>query len=140
MHGMRQKPKVSPRGAYRAGANFERRVMAVLVEAGYTAIRSAGSKGVFDLVAVKPGEVLFVQVKRNGVIGPEAWNSLVGWSCGSGAIPILAVRDAISKHIVLWKLTGPRKPWARSIPRVRFLVADEVADELGGSASAAKIP
>jgi Holliday junction resolvase len=48
---------------YRAGADLERAARKVLEENGYFVVRSAGSKGPVDLVAFKPGEVLFVQCK-----------------------------------------------------------------------------
>jgi len=38
---------------YRKGARFERRVKRYLEERGYFVVRSAGSKGKFDLIAVR---------------------------------------------------------------------------------------
>ncbi len=49
---------------YRRGYIAELRAKEELERAGYLVLRTAGSKGPCDLVAVKEGEVLFVQVKR----------------------------------------------------------------------------
>src|SRR5690606_18497279 len=56
---------------YAGGADFEREVRAALVADGYElVVRSAGSKTKVDLVAIKAGQVLIVQCKRNGVCPP----------------------------------------------------------------------
>jgi Holliday junction resolvase len=62
---------------YARGADFERRVGKALSEHGYEVFRAAGSHGKADLCAVKPGQVLLVQCKRNGEIAREEWNELV---------------------------------------------------------------
>lgn len=62
---------------YRRGAAFELRVAKALEEDGYFVVRSAGSHGAADLVALKLGEVLLVQCKRSGAISREDWNDLV---------------------------------------------------------------
>lgn len=57
---------------YERGANFERRVKRWLEGQGYFVIRSAGSKGPVDLVAVSAYETVLVQCKRGGRISqPE---------------------------------------------------------------------
>ena len=53
---------------YSRGANFERRVKKYLENGGYLVIRSAGSHSPVDLVALRAGEVLLIQVKLNGEI------------------------------------------------------------------------
>ena len=48
------------------GSNFERRVKAWLEERGWTVFRSAGSRSVADLIALRPGIiVLAVQCKAS---------------------------------------------------------------------------
>ena len=49
---------------YRAGQRAEHRSRALLEALGYHVVRSAGSKGAVDLVAISGGEVLLIQVKR----------------------------------------------------------------------------
>jgi len=53
---------------YDAGAAAERKAKAELEERGYLVVRSAGSKGPADLIAVK---VRYIQVKK--VEKPQAW-------------------------------------------------------------------
>ena len=53
---------------YSRGANFERRVQKFLIGLGWHCTRSAGSHGLFDLIAFKGGEVRLYQVKIDGAI------------------------------------------------------------------------
>ena len=76
---------------YRRGSAFERKVKEMLELDGYYVVRSAGSHGVADLVAVKPGEVLFVQCKTTGISAAEC-NVLVETSAQYGAVPVVAVK------------------------------------------------
>ncbi len=55
-----------PNANYRSGARLERLARAQLERAGYTVVRSAGSKGVVDLVAWNPTGVRLIQVKAEG--------------------------------------------------------------------------
>ena len=69
--------------AYRKGAKYEYYVKKTLEEKGYLVVRSAGSHGPFDLVAIdiKKREILLVQVKkRKNVPSPvrEALARLAG--------------------------------------------------------------
>jgi Holliday junction resolvase len=50
---------------YAKGYRFERRCAKTLEAMGFFVIRSAGSHGLFDLVALKPGIVWLVQCKVN---------------------------------------------------------------------------
>lgn len=50
---------------YQRGANLEYKVRRQFEEAGYYVVRSAGSRGVADLVAVKQGQVFWIQVKKS---------------------------------------------------------------------------
>ena len=76
---------------YRRGSAFERRVKEMLELEGYYVVRSAGSHGVADLVAVKPGEVLFVQCKTSKISAAEC-DILIKTSAQYGAIPVVAVK------------------------------------------------
>lgn len=60
-----------PNANYRNGAVLENAAMHALSENGYFAVRSAGSKGAVDVVALKQGEILLVQCKLDGVISPD---------------------------------------------------------------------
>ena len=75
---------------YSRGAAFERRVRDLLESIGYLTIRSAGSKGVADLVALSSGSTLLVQCKRSGLISTAEWNTLFSESQRIGARAVLA--------------------------------------------------
>lgn len=62
--------------AYRKGARYERRAREELEAKGYCVVRSAGSRGAADLVAVK---VLYVQVKATDE--PQAWTGELEQMC-----------------------------------------------------------
>lgn len=48
---------------YKRGAAFERRIQHWLEGKGYLVIRSAGSHGIFDLIAISDYEVFGIQLK-----------------------------------------------------------------------------
>jgi len=73
---------------------------------GYEVIRSAGSKTKIDLVALKPGDILLVQCKRDGRIGPLERGALVDTASWVGALPIVAWKKLGSTVIHYWRLTG----------------------------------
>ena len=102
---------------YDDGRRFEYVVRNALIDDGYWVTRSAGSKTKVDLVAVKPGEVLFVQAKRDGKISPAERLELLQLAAmlPGVAAPILAYRTGRPAHVVYALLLGPgpkdRCPW-----------------------------
>jgi len=62
---------------YKSGRTFEYRTQNFLRKIGYYVIRSYGSKGLFDLVAVPPttrglgSQTLLIQCKKNGYVKPQ---------------------------------------------------------------------
>lgn len=98
---------------YRSGSDFEREVRTHLTTEGYWVMKSAGSKTKADLIAIKPGQVLIVQCKRNGTCSPaERVEVLRIASLLPGvAVPLVASRPRITFR----QLTGPgpkqHKPW-----------------------------
>lgn len=72
------------------GRRIEWLVRDDLAANGYTVMRAAGSKGAVDLFAVKPGQALFVQVKRSGTLPPAQWNRLFDLAQMIDAVPVLA--------------------------------------------------
>lgn len=76
--------------AYRKGRAFEYRVKKLFEGKGYFVVRSAGSNGSVDLVAVRKGCVLFVQCKRSGYLAPLERKSLTGAASFYGACACLA--------------------------------------------------
>jgi len=92
---------------YANGARFERKVAGLLRDDGYLVVRSAGSHGEPDLVALKPGQVVLVQCKTSGRLDPGEWNAFHEAAEAVGALPLLAHRPAPGK-VVYWRLTGPK--------------------------------
>jgi Holliday junction resolvase len=79
---------------YSRGADFERKVGKDLQAHGWFSNRSAGSRGVIDLMAVAPGpEVLFIQCKRDGRLSIEDRRDLYNLALAFHATPILAYND-----------------------------------------------
>ena len=56
---------VSLKNAKAKGSRQERRSMALLEAAGYSCVKSGGSLGEWDVVALGPQGVVLVQVKSN---------------------------------------------------------------------------
>ena len=54
--------------AYEKGYRFERYIFSKLSESGFYCVRSAGSHGVFDIIAIYHGRVFGIQCKLNGQI------------------------------------------------------------------------
>jgi Holliday junction resolvase len=90
---------------YRRGREFEYRVRDHLKAHGYFVLRSPASKSPIDLVAIRPGEVLFVQCKRGGSLGPGEWNRLWELAESCCALPILA-ETPWPRTYRFWRLTA----------------------------------
>ncbi|BCM70919.1 restriction endonuclease [Streptomyces tricolor] len=113
-----------PRSAYHRGRDLEHRVRTHLREEGYEVLRTAGSKSKVDLVAIKPGQILFVQCKRSGALPPAEWNALWDLAQMVGAVPVLA--EQLTRGRRYWRLTARKdRPGARQ-PYVE-LTLDELA-------------
>lgn len=91
---------------YSRGADFERRVVRDLEGHGYKAIRSAGSHKPADVVALSAGEVLAIQCKRDGRLGPDEWNKFYCWAEVAGATPILASKGPRGSGVIYHRLTS----------------------------------
>ena len=94
---------------YRNGAQLERDAKNQLEADGYWCIKSGGSKGVVDVLAMKPGQLLMVQAKKNGVCPPAERAALLELASTFEAIPLVAFRDRGVKYR---RLIGPGpKDW-----------------------------
>lgn len=62
---------------YHLGRAHEYRVIDRLRADGYEIQRAASSKGIADVIAIKPGQVLLVNVKRTALPGPAERRELV---------------------------------------------------------------
>jgi hypothetical protein len=113
--------------SYSDGVRVEHAVIDHLRANGYDTVRAASSKGLADVVAVKPGQVLFVNCKRTTPPGPAERAALlrVAAHLPGIALPIVALkplRQPLQYRVLLG--VAP-KAWAMWTP-------DELAD--GGAA------
>lgn len=123
---------------YRNGADLERAVKHHLEDNGYLlVIKSGGSKGKVDVIALKLGETVLVQCKLSGEIRPAERIALRSLALALGAVPVLArwVKDGnAARQIGYTELTsmGPagNRPWTpdRAITDAR---ASALADATG---------
>ena len=62
-----------PNHNYANGANYERKIANRLREKGYYVMRSSGSKGIFDLIAIdfRLGQIKLIQLKNYKLSRPE---------------------------------------------------------------------
>ncbi|WP_433681934.1 hypothetical protein [Nocardia sp. CA-119907] len=99
---------------YSRGRAFEWEIRDQLREDGYQCYRCAGSRSSVDVLALKPGQIVYVQAKRDGRISPADRAILYAAATDVGAIPIVAARPP-RKPIEYRRLvgTGPRdfEPW-----------------------------
>ena len=104
----------------RAGYTFEIRVRNDLAP-DYHLGRAAGSKGPWDLVAMRPRELVLVQCKVDGSLPPAEWNQLLAVADEVGAIAVLAQREQPGHRLTYRRLLQRKgqhrdgqlwEPWA----------------------------
>ena len=83
---------------YDRGVYLERKARDVLIQNGYVVIRSAGSRGPMDLVAIGANEIILVQVKKKGSNVSSGREELESFLCPSNCKKQLWVKE-------------PRKDW-----------------------------
>ena len=93
---------------YTRGRDFEYRVKRHLERHGFEVARMAGSHTAVDLMALRPGNWLFIQCKTDGRISAEQWNKLLLMAQWANATPLLASKDG-QGHIVYARLTGEKR-------------------------------
>ncbi len=98
------------------GTAFENRVATDLQERGFPlVVRSAGSHGPADVLAVGHGVTLAVQCKRNGRMDPAEWNEFWAICRDAEAIPVLALmpgrRGIAYKRLTDVKAGGGEQPF-----------------------------
>ncbi len=111
------------------GAGRENRVRRQLEADGYWVVRSAASKGAADLLAVKAGQVLVVQVKSGELwrVTPAEWDELWELCLRIGGVPVV-VQCQDRKPDLWWRITGPKAGrGVKAQPAVAFAL-DEVAE------------
>jgi Holliday junction resolvase len=118
--------------AYSRGVYREKRTADHLRSEGYFVVESRGSHGPADLVAMKPGQVLLVQVKagntdHNGTLRDQWWNELYHLAVRVGAVPVLADTPSFGK-LRLRRLARPHEPMSK-----RWWFAPFITDEVVAS-------
>jgi Holliday junction resolvase len=118
---------------YSRGTAYERRAAEQLSAEGYWCWLARGSKGAADLLALKPGQVVLVQVKGGReTIGSDGWNVLLALASELRAVPVVADwpewQRSDAGPMRLRQITGPARRSSRSAgwPSVPF-----VTDEAG---------
>jgi Holliday junction resolvase len=113
--------------SYRRGVYREMQTAAALMDDGYMVLTSRGSHGVADLVAIKLGQVLAVQVKTGDAELRDTWfNELFAVATEHGAIPIIA--DWPKRGTLrLRRITGRHAPRSPRWP-VEPFTTDEIAE------------
>jgi len=107
---------------YRRGYNFELRVKRSLEKRGYFVVRSSGSHGPADLLAVsKDGKVLAVQCKLDGYLSPKEFRKLLLLAARYPVTPYLASKNEKGR-LSLKKLSDEsmRAASARANDNVKF--------------------
>ena len=94
--------------AYNRGRQFEYQVKNHLEKRGFFVVRSAGSKGLFDLIAVSKGVVLAIQCKLGANISKQKVEETVATAKKHGMIPVLAysAKHGRNRKIMFWDITS----------------------------------
>ncbi len=108
--------KAPKQSMYRLGRAVEYAVRDDLRKHGYFVLRSPASKTPIDLVAIKTGEVVFLQCKRSGAVSVKEWNEFWDLCISVDADPIIASRPT-GRGIKYQRILAPkdgsrrRQPW-----------------------------
>lgn len=108
------------------GTAHENRAKARLERDGYFVVRSAGSKGAVDLIAVKAGQILMIQCKLDDYMGPKEWNRLLDIAQKAGGIPLL-----YGGRGRVWRLAGRKDGSGSRQPLEPFVVDQAAVQSLG---------
>lgn len=82
-----------PNQNYNRGIAFELKVRDLLRSVGYSASRTGGSHGIYDVVAFNGQRVYIVQCKTgNATVSNDEWNDLWMHGIAFGATPLLATK------------------------------------------------
>lgn len=93
------------------GSLFERQVKEFHESRGFYVIKSGGSLGVFDLIAIKKGQqAVGIQCKnRKALISVAEWNEILDVGNNSGVLPALAEKIQGTSTFLLSVIKQPRE-------------------------------
>lgn len=122
------------------GIYLERRVAEDLATRGWFTIRAAGSHGVADVVAIRPGETVFIQCKTDGQIRGTEWNRLYEICHGLGTVPLVAQWETKTHRKIMYvQITGPHKAHSRDWDFCRWAPITAAAIPAMAKETAAKV-
>ena len=80
-------------GRYKKGRRLEQRAKEELLKDGYYAVRTAGSKGLFDVVGINENEFILIQIKSNRPPSQKEVDDIKNFNCPQNCL----------KQIWVWK-------------------------------------
>lgn len=106
---------------YRTGVRLEYRAMELLTRRGWYVVRSAGSHGLADIVALSPvdGHVVLVQCKT-GRLTHESWQRLREVATRYRAVPVIAAWNETRRRVVWLVITGDHAPGSHEWPSIPY--------------------
>lgn len=106
---------------YRTGTRLEYRAMDLLRRRGWFVVRSAGSHGAADIVALSPtdGRVVLVQCKA-GSLHHEEWQRLRSLCLRYRATPVIAAWSETRRRVMWLVITGDHVPHSHEWPSIAF--------------------
>ena len=113
--------KTPKQSKYRLGRQVEYSVRDDFKKHGYVTMRSPASKSPIDILAVKKGVIVFVQCKRNMVIGVKEWNIFYDLAISVDAIPIVAGRPT-GMGLLYWKMTDKKDGYKKRQPKEEITI------------------
>ena len=127
---------------YETGNRWEQLTANLFRANGYEVWQSRGSKSAADLIAIKRGDIVLVQVKRcsrpnpetSQIIGGDEWNTLYDLAAHLDAQPVLADWGGIrgTRAVLrLRRLIGRHTPGTRFWPMIPFRL--DFAEEEAGA-------
>lgn len=108
--------------AYQSGVRLERRAAAILQVRGWYVVRSAGSHGAADLIALSPedGHVLLVQCKTSTRPDHAEWNRLREVALTYHAVPVVVTWSPTRRRVLWAVITEPHIPGSREWPAITY--------------------
>jgi Holliday junction resolvase len=95
---------------YRKGGYYEAKTLDLFTLEGYVCWQARGSKGPADIVAIKPGQVVLIQVKSGlREISGREWNALYELAQRLGAVPVVAHWPAARQPVELTRIMGQHR-------------------------------
>jgi len=94
---------------YRKGHRWELKIKKIWEEKGYVVYRSAGSKGAADLIALKDGKIVLIQVKVNNKPTRSEVAKLQKEAKKCKATPLLVLWNSKKREIEVYNLNLTKK-------------------------------